>query len=105
MAIHREVLKVHDAVSSDSQPLGVENPAVGKQSDGYIWNLDKTKQFALSPDKSVGSGDCVQVALLPIVHKGVRFPDFSQHFYRQGQSVLKYFCYEFHYIWKRKYAG
>ena len=96
MAIHRKVLKVHDAVSSDCQPLGVEHPAIRKQSDEYIGHyraLDKTKQFALlSPDKSVGSGDCVKVALLPVVHKGVRFPNFSQHLYRQGQSVLNYFC-------------
>ena len=36
---------------------------------------------SVPPDKSVGRGDGVEVALLPIVHKRVRFPYFPQHLY------------------------
>ena len=78
-------------MSPDGQPLGVEDPAVGKQS-GNVGIRQNKIVSPDTPDKSVGSGDCVKVALLPVVHKGVRFPNFSQHLYRQGQSVLKYFC-------------
>ena len=54
-------------------------------SDGPFWS---TSGHSVPPDKSVGGGDGVEVALLPIVHKRVRFPYFPQHLYWQRQFIL-----------------
>ena len=92
LSVHGKVLQIHEASCTDCQALRVQNSAIGKQSET---RESKTVEYIgkyCEPDKPVGSGDGVEVGLLPVVNISIRLPDLPKHLNAQRKSILgKYF--------------